>query len=80
MAVCHLYPTHKIYEGGHGTPRGCILLWEHGGNMVSDFSMGLFFIEMLDFSVGVAGGAKQFLYVTPKVTCSRHLFYYLSFT
>ena len=21
MAVCHLYPTHKIYKGGHETPR-----------------------------------------------------------
>ena len=33
MAVSHPYPTLKIYKGGHETPRGGILLREHGGNM-----------------------------------------------
>ena len=67
MAVCHLYPTQKIYKGGHETPRGCILLWEHGGNMVSNFLVFIV-IEMLTFSVGVACGANFCLDITPKVT------------
>ena len=69
MAVCHLYPTQKIYQGGHETPRGCILLREHGGNMVSDFLV-LAFIKMLECSVGVACGAKPFLYLMQQVTDS----------
>ena len=43
LAVCHLYPTQKVYKGGHETPRGCILLREHGGNMVSYF-VGVYFL------------------------------------
>ena len=69
MAVCHLYPTQKIYKGGHETPRGWILVWEHGGNMVSDLLVFIF-IKMLDVSVGVACGAKKLLYVAPKAICS----------
>ena len=74
MVVCHLYPTLKIYKGGHETPRGCILLREHDGNMVSGFFGIYFFIKMLPFSVGVACGAKQFLYFTPEMICSRYVF------
>ena len=58
MAVCHLYPTQKIYKGGHETPRGFILLREHGGNTASDFLVFVF-IHMLTFSVGVSCGAKK---------------------
>ena len=70
MAVCHLYPTKKIYKGGHETPRGCILLREHGGNMVSDFLVFIF-INMLEFSLDVACGANKFLYFTLNMTFSR---------
>ena len=70
MAVCHLYPTQKIDKGGHETPRGCNLWREHGGNMVSAF---LLFMKMSEFSVGVACGAKQFLYFTTKVKFSRYV-------
>ena len=73
MAVCHLYPTQKIYKGGHETPRGCILLREHGGNMVSDFCWCPFLMKMLEFSVGVACGAETFLYFTPNVTLSCYV-------
>ena len=41
MAMCHSYPAQKIYKGGHETPQ-CILLREHGGNMVSDFVVVIF--------------------------------------
>ena len=72
MAVCHLYPTQKIYKGGHETPRGFILLREHGGNMASDLLVFVF-IHMLELSVGVACGANKFLYFTPKVSVSCYV-------